>query len=61
MISQVTEQPSPQRPNQETRRKQQRSIKLLYDRVRVGEECTSEIQREGCISVEVIPLNEIAN
>ena len=61
MISKVTEQPSPQRPNQEARRKQQGSIKLLYDWVGVGKECTGEIQREGRISVEVIPLNEIAN
>src|SRR5262249_16517410 len=39
----------------------QRCIELLNDRIGMGKEIAGEIEREGCVGVEVVPFDQIAD
>ena len=61
MIGEVAEQPAAERPHQESDREQDGGIELLHHRIGVGKECGGEIEGEGGIGEEVVPLDEIAH
>jgi hypothetical protein len=61
MIRKLTEHLSAQRPHQEAAGEYHRGVELLYDWIDVWKERAREKKREGGISVEVVPLNEIAD
>ena len=61
MVGQIAEQPSAQRTHQEPRREEQRGIELLHHWVGIREEGAREVEREGRISIKVVPFDQIAD
>ena len=61
MVGEVAEQPAADRPHDEAEREEDRGVELLDDRVAAGEERAGEIEREGRVGVEVVPLDEVAD
>jgi hypothetical protein len=61
MVGEMAEQPAAERAHQKSGREQQSRIELLHDRIVTGEKRIREVERERRVSVEVIPLDQIAD
>jgi hypothetical protein len=57
----VSEHPAAEWAHDKARRKQQGCVELLHDRIGIREELASEIEREGCVGVEIVPFDQIAD
>src|SRR4051812_33257357 len=57
----MAEQPAADRAHDEPEREQDGGVQLLDDRVVAGKERAREVQREGRVGIEVVPLDEIAD
>src|SRR5262245_66033052 len=61
MVGEMSEQPAPDRSHDKAYGKQDRGIELLYDGIFTRKERTREVEREGGVGVEIIPLHQVAN
>ena len=61
MIGEMAEQPAADRTHDEAEREQDRGVQLLDDRIGARKERAGEIEREGGVGVEVVPLDQIAD
>src|SRR5262245_27798592 len=57
----MAEQPAPDRPYDEPDRKQDRRIELLDNGVVAREEGVGEVEGEGGVDIEVVPLDQVAH
>ena len=61
VVGEMAEQPAADRAHDEAEREQDGGVQLLHDRIVAGEERAGEIEREGRVGVEVVPLDQIAD
>ena len=61
MIGKMPEQPTADRPYDETNCKQHSGIQLLYDGIISGKKGTGEIQRECRVCIKIVPLDKITD
>src|SRR5439155_26288724 len=61
MIGKMPEQPTADRPYDETNCKQHSGIQLLYNGIISGKKGTGEIQRECRVCIKIVPLDKITD
>src|SRR6185436_18733388 len=61
MIGKMAEQPAANRPDDEAKGKQNGRVQLLNDRISARKKRIREVEGKRGVSVEVVPLDEIAN